>query len=159
MGTCSAMARIGSLITPFVSQVQKKLSTLTSVVWCTNLAFLIFSHPVLVLGDAQGVGVFDSIDILLLLSAGRDHLSNASHWNDGQASAGVQHWSGWNWGVEQHSRPPQWIVCLLGTRAGSNCRNYISESVRLRGEGQVLDCGKHGDWRTTKDNLITRIGL
>lgn len=79
MGTCSAMARIGSLITPFVSQVQKKLSTLTSVVWCTNLAFLIFSHRVLVLGDAQGVGVFDSIDILLLLSAGRDHLSNASH--------------------------------------------------------------------------------
>lgn len=107
-------------------------------------------YPVLFLGDAQGLCVFDSVHILRLLTAGRHHLSNASYWDNGQASAGLQRWPGWSWGVDHHSRPTaQWLASLLGTWAGSNCQRYISGSVCLQGEG--LGFGSQ-EARWLKDN-------
>lgn len=68
MGTCSTMARVGSLITPFVSQVCRRLSCINSYYALSLPGSSVLS--VLVLGIAEHIGTSDPVRLRCLLSAG-----------------------------------------------------------------------------------------
>lgn len=164
MGTCSAMARIGSLITPFVSQVWRSLGTsLTSESGTCNALRLFLAPQSLFLfflsGDAKGLSVFDPVNVLRLRSACWHRLPDAPHRDAGQGSAGVHRRPGGSGGDDQQGRPiKRCHNSLLGTGAASSKGSYISRSVCQRGGRGCWILGATVNEEKTEDKLITVTG-
>lgn len=157
MGTCSAMARVGSLITPFVAQVCRNdyLFYFLKRIWLLQ----VFSFCVLFPGVAQVISVLDPVNLPLLFSARRHRILDSAHRDIGQGSAGVQSWPGGRRANNHHYPPVVRHSKLLAPRSTRRTDKNRKERIFCQHLGCRFYCGLNplsdDGWRTTGDNLIT----